>query len=296
MAKVADIGSKRLVGLAPDRWVQWVTQQDTLIATEVVESEFQWVSRDTDVLVKVHSPDLGDLLVLTEFQLRIDPRMPRRMRAYAGLAEERYACLVYPVLVNLLPPPGTNPIPDRYESTVLGLAARQDYRVINLWELDADLVFQESLPTLLPFVPLFRGGNDETIIRRALQELRADAPLRDMESLLAFFATFVLERAAVQEIMRWDMAVLRESPWYQEILQEGEARGRAEGEALGRLEGQRREAIAILLKLLPRQFAIDRPQWRDRLETLSLEQLEALVDAQFDFATEADLEAWFSQQ
>jgi predicted transposase YdaD len=50
-----------------------------------------------------------------------------------------------------------------------------------------------------------------------------------VETVLAFFATFVLESALVQEIMRWDMAVLRESPWYQEILREGEARGLLSG-------------------------------------------------------------------
>lgn len=52
-------------------------------------------------------------------------------------------------------------------------------------------------------------------------------------SIQAFFATFVLESAVVQEIMRWDMTVLRESPWYQEILREGEARGEARGEIKG---------------------------------------------------------------
>lgn len=46
---------------------------------------------------------------------------------------------------------------------------------------------------------------------------------------MAFFATFVLDSALVQQIMRWDMAILRESPWYQQILREGEERGRQEG-------------------------------------------------------------------
>ncbi len=46
---------------------------------------------------------------------------------------------------------------------------------------------------------------------------------------MAFFATFVLDSALVQQIMRWDMAILRESPWYQQILREGEERGRREG-------------------------------------------------------------------
>ncbi len=42
--------------------------------------------------------------------------------------------------------------------------------------------------------------------------------LNQLEPLLAFFASFVLEMSIVQEIMRWDIAVLRESPWYQEIM------------------------------------------------------------------------------
>ncbi len=58
-----------------------------------------------------------------------------------------------------------------------------------------------------------------------MQILRADEQLNQLETVLAFFATFVLENTLVQEIMRWDMSVLRESPWYQEILREGEARG-----------------------------------------------------------------------
>jgi predicted transposase YdaD len=33
------------------------------------------------------------------------------------------------------------------------------------------------------------------------------------------------------------MGVLRESPWYEEILKEGEARGKAEAEARGEVQG-----------------------------------------------------------
>jgi hypothetical protein len=110
--------------------------------------------------------------VLKEFQLRPDPRMPLRMRAYSGLAAERYDCPVYAVVINILPPRGQVSIPDRYESEWLGLHARQDYRVINLWQIEADLVFQLPIPSLLPFVTILQGGGTEPIIRRALNELR----------------------------------------------------------------------------------------------------------------------------
>ena len=90
MAKAADTGSKRLISLAPDAWVQWVTQRPEVVAKEILSSEFQWISRETDVLVKAYSVIHGDFLILNELQLRYTAHMPRRMRAYAALAEEKY--------------------------------------------------------------------------------------------------------------------------------------------------------------------------------------------------------------
>jgi predicted transposase YdaD len=46
---------------------------------------------------------------------------------------------------------------------------------------------------------------------------------------MAFLASFVLESRVVQQIMRWDMVVLEQSPWYQQILQQGERRGEIRG-------------------------------------------------------------------
>lgn len=235
MTKPADVSTKKLISLAPDNWVRWVTQMPDLAAREILSSEFQWISRESDVLVRVDSPQGEEFLVLNELQLRYSSRMPRRMRAYAGLAEEKYNLPSYPVLINILKSTDAE-IPTTYTSNVGGLQVRQDYRVINLWEIDVNVAFQQPLPSLLPFVPILKGGEDESTIRAALQILRSDEQLDQRETVLAFFATFVLETALVQEIMRWDMAVLHESPWYQEILREGEARGEARGEDRGRRE------------------------------------------------------------
>jgi len=224
MAKPADVSTKRLISLAPNNWVKWVTQIPDVVAGEILNSEFQWISRESDVLIRVESKEYGKFLVLNELQLRYKPEMPRRMRAYAGLAEEKYKLPTYPVLINILKT-GDAEIPTRYESNLAGLEVRQDYRVINLWEVDVKIALEQPLPSLLPFVPILKGGEDESIIREALRLLQADEQLNQLETVLAFFATFVLDSSLVQEIMRWDMTVLRESPWYQEILQQGEQKG-----------------------------------------------------------------------
>ncbi len=84
----------------------------------------------------------------------------------------------------------------------MGLKSRQDYRVINLWEVSADLVFQEEISTLLPFVPILKGGGNETIVKKALIELRKDQTLNELEPLLSFFASFIFDLPTLQEIMR----------------------------------------------------------------------------------------------
>ena len=81
MPQSADIGSKRLIGLAPDAWVRWVTQRPDVVAEGIVAAEFQWISRASDALLRAYSPQEGHFLVLTEIQLRHDPRMPRRIQA-----------------------------------------------------------------------------------------------------------------------------------------------------------------------------------------------------------------------
>jgi predicted transposase YdaD len=220
MAKPADVSTKRLISLAPNNWVKWVTQIPDVVAGEILNSEFQWISRESDVLIRAESKEYGEFMVLNELQLRYKSELPRRMRAYAGLAEEKYKLPTYPVLINILKT-GDAEIPTRYESNLAGLEVRQDYRVINLWEVDVKIALEQPLPSLLPFVPILKGGEDESIIREALRLLQADEQLNQLETVLAFFATFVLDSSLVQEIMRWDMTVLRESPWYEEILQRG---------------------------------------------------------------------------
>lgn len=72
-------------------------------------------------------------------------------------------------------------------ATFLGIAALQTYWVINLWEVGAAIVFEQSLNALLPFVPILKDGGNATVVQQALNPLRQDEQLIELESLLAFF-------------------------------------------------------------------------------------------------------------
>ena len=283
MPKPADIGTKRLISLAPNSWIRWVTQIPDVVASDIINSEFQWISRESDVLVRATSSQYGEFLVLNELQLRYKPDIPKRMRAYAALAEEKYNLPTYPVLVNILKE-GNVEIPTRYESEFAGLQARQDYRVINLWEVDVEIAFTEPISPLIPFVPVLKGGADESTVQRALRILRADEQLSQLETVMAFFASFVLDSSLVRQIMRWDMGILSESPWYQQILNEG------------RQQGKQEEAVAMITRLLNRRFGSLSPELQKRLRGLTLEQLEELSEVLLDFTAIAQLETWLQNQ
>ncbi len=285
MTQRADIGSRRLISLAPTAWVRWLLGDDTLDAIDLLSADFQWISRESDALIRVRSPAHGDFVVVNEIQLRYDPLMPRRMRAYAGLAHERYGVPVYPVLVNVLPPPAGTDIPTRFESEFLGLVSRQDYRVINLWEVEAQQVLEAELLPLLPFVPVLRGGQDLLVLRRAVTRLRAEPTLSELEPLLAFFASFVLETEFVQQIMRWDMMILRESPWYQEILEEGREQGLKEGLEQGLEQGLKKARREDVQRVLAHRFGAVPAEVEEALQRLALEQLERLFDIALEVAT-----------
>jgi predicted transposase/invertase (TIGR01784 family) len=289
MAKTTDIGTKRLISLSPVTWTRWLTGDPTLEVLDILSGEFQWLSRSNDALIKVHSATHGTHLLANEIQFRHDKRMPRRQRAYVALAEEKYELPVYPVVVNILPPSPTTFIETSFHSEFRGLKAHQDFHVINLWEEDVDQVFSQHLTTLLPFVPILKGGQSEALLKQAVIQLRADKTMAEFESLLAFFASFVLESAVVQRILRWDMLVLRESPWYQEILQEGIQKGVQQGLEQGFEQGKEQGQLKLLLRLLSRELGTLPTELSERIRQLPPEQLLALSDQIFDLETVDDL-------
>ena len=52
MVKKSDIGGKRLIGLSPQAWGRWVTGDKTIKVQEIINSELQWIERESDVLLK----------------------------------------------------------------------------------------------------------------------------------------------------------------------------------------------------------------------------------------------------
>lgn len=97
-----------------------------------------------------------------------------------------------------------------------------------------------------------------------------------LETWLAFVARFMLDTEWVAQIMRWDMQVLQESPWYQEILQQGER--------------------SVILRQLAHRLGVLSDNLTAQIHSLTTSQLEALGEALLDFSSESDLLSWLETQ
>ena len=98
-----------------------------------------------------------------------------------------------------------------------------------------------------------------------------------------------LSREEIQQMMGLSDLDMKQTRFYQDVFAEGEAEGRQEG----RQEGRREEAAAIVLRQINRRFGSISSSLETQIRSqLSLDQIEILAEALFDFSELQELEAW----
>jgi predicted transposase YdaD len=85
---------------------------------------------------------------------------------------------------------------------------------------------------------------------------------------------------------------MRESVIYQDILAEGEIKGKTEGLVEGEVKGRVEEAKGLVIRQLTRKFGNVKPDLLAKIETLPLERVESLGEDLLDFTAISDLEQW----
>jgi predicted transposase YdaD len=320
-----DASGKRSFHLYARAWAEWILEQEGLEIEAELSGEFQVIARTTDVLLQVRDKAGKRFLVLIELQTRYDSYMPLRLAAYTALAREKYHQDVYVTALYLLPPPEGVAIVEFHHSEFNGQVSHQDFDVIRLWELDAEEALALNNPFLLPFVPLMEGGDTPETLRMAVARIRRESEPEELEILLGFFATLVMDADLVKQMTRWSMQIIRESPLYQELmidldearaqarargleegreqgLEEGREQGLEEGREQGLEEGReqgleegREAALQILRRFLAYRFQIAETHFDEPLQWLGLAAIKRLSDAMIDAASLADFEAVLQQ-
>ncbi|GAA6615599.1 Rpn family recombination-promoting nuclease/putative transposase [Scytonema sp. NUACC26] len=124
------------------------------------------------------------------------------------------------------------------------------------------------------------------LLARSQQEV-PEPENRAIIELLTTIMVYKFENKSQREVEEMLGITLRETRVYREIKEQG----REEGREQGREEGEK----SLVLRQLARRVGELPQQVRQRVESLSLEQLENLGEALLDFTSMADLNAWFSQ-
>jgi predicted transposase/invertase (TIGR01784 family) len=176
------------------------------------------------------------------------PPMPLRMLDYWVRLHRFYGLPITQIVVVLLPPSDNTTIESafHFENT------HHEFTVIKMWEQDTALFLEN--PVLLPFAALTQREKSEALLNQVAQKLDTIESIeqkREISSYVQLMAGLKYDKDSVRRIFR--EGIMRESVIYQEILQEGEVKGRRilqREMVLGMLnEGISIETIARLTQL-----------------------------------------------
>jgi predicted transposase YdaD len=180
-----------------------------------------------------------------------------------------------------------------YATTFEQADTRHRFEVIRLWEQPVESFLQA--PGLLPFAVLSQTGDRPTALRQAAQQIEQIRDRRTQSNLsasAAILAGLVLEKDLIRTILMRDL--MQESVIYQDIRAEAIQEGRQVGLQEGLREGLQRGEANIVRRLLTRRIGPVPLEVMARVESLSLEQIEALAEALLEFQAVSDLAAWIA--
>lgn len=227
---------------------------------------------------------LQERILHLEFQtlLASTPPLPLRMLDYWVRLYRLYRLPVTQVVVLLLPS-----APQAVIETSFNVeTTHHEYRVIRMWEENPAQFLDNS--ALLPFAPLTATTQPQILLQQVVERVNQLEEVENRAEILAYtqiLAGLKYNKDLIKRIFQEGM--MRESVIYQEILAEGEQRGRQ----LGRIAGER----SLVLRQLHRRFGELSPDVQTQIESLSLVQLENLAEALLDFQQIADIDTWLSQ-
>jgi len=272
---------KLLAEKHPDQFAAWLLGEPSTTPIEVLKTELsiEPIRADSVMLLRTR----GQVLHL-KFQItwQSNPPIPLHLLADWIRLHRLYRLPVTQIVVVLLPPSEGTTIETRFE---LG-STRHEFQVVKLWEQDPDLFLQDA--ALLPFAALTRTQDSSQLLDRVVQQVAEIPDARERQEMSAYvqlMAGLKYDKESIQRGFR--KGTMRESVIYQEILLEGEEKGREEGRQLG-------QRSLISLQLEQRIGSLS-DQHRDRISTLNLDRLGALAIALLNFSSQDDLDAWLNQ-
>ncbi len=184
---------------------------------------------------------------------------------------------VYCSVLYLHPRAGLND-PGFYAYRRHGCEYRHQYRVVRLIEIEGQSILELQEPGLLPLTPLMKPPSEMSAVQWLEKCVEATAisgvgseDVRLLLAALGIFGSLIYDKQLIEE--RLPEGIMQESPFFQEYVQQAEARGLERGRRTG--------TIDAILTLLSDRFQSEAVQaLKPRLETIeNLERLKELLRA-----------------
>ncbi len=249
--------------------------------------------------------EIDNAILQIEFQTvpYSNPSIPYRMLNYWTQLYGKYWCDVNQVVIYLKETSSDLVFKDKFEVQ----NTRHSYRVIRLWEQDPEPFLNE--PALLPLATLTRSEEPTALLEqvaRRVDIIEEPAQQKNISAAAEILAGLRFDRILIRQLFREEL--MQESVIYQDILQRGEIRGEVRGEQRG-LErgleqglergleqGKREEGATLISTILTCRFGTLPDNISEKIQALSISQIEDLARAQLNFSTVEDLGNWLEEQ
>ncbi len=241
MARYWDKSMRTLVQINPQAFVDFVLP-GALYVRKQPEKLRSW-QLEVDALLQV-TINRQPALIHLEFQTYHDTDMPERLLRYNILARSEYKLPVLSSVIYLLKDGSVASSPLCWTVPVLTEQGEQEmlrfsYSVIEIGNMLPEDIICLKQPALLPFMPLTKGGATREVVLRMFEALK---PAHDKSlDLVGFTLATLVFRKSNELDWEWLQRrfenmhdILRESPFFQQILSEGREEGKTEGLQIAR--------------------------------------------------------------
>ena len=268
---------KYLAETYPADFVRWLLKTEPP-QVEVLKTELSLEPIRADSVTFLRT---ANQILHLEFQTKplSKPPIPFRILDYKVRLRRQYKCPIIQVVVFLQETSNEIAFTEEYRDST----TTHRYQVIRLWEQEPTW-FLENL-ALLPFAPLTRSNSPQGLLAQVAQKVATieDRQQRaNLASCTGLLAGLRFDKSLIRQLLREE--IMRESVIYQDILQKGQQ------------QGQHQEILSVVTRLLNQRLGHLDSSLSQKIQTLSTEQLEALVEALFNITQIADLVAWLEQQ
>ena len=286
MKKVWDTMMSALVGSNPQAFLDLVLPGSSFVKHH--RNKLGISERQPDAIIQARHPIDKEFLFNPEFQTSKEKHIPERLLLYNILLrwEFEHELPVRSEVIYLTKneqieqPPLCWPTPGKRneEESVF------DYGNTEMWKkLPEDLISLEHME-LLPLLPLTQGGMQREVVEYMFTRLPGEQ-YRQLATMGFLFAALAFRRARRQGDQEWlerrfshMHEILRESPAYQWILDEGIEEGIQRGIQQGMQQGMQQGTQQAVINMITARFPELESLARARITAVSnLERLQHLI-------------------